>query len=115
MVVAQSAVFSPAGNGRYFLGTVTSGDATVKNQVGVAGVISGNGGQSDTIGGAKDQSAPTGLSTFTFSNTLSFSAGVSSASDGAGGTIIAIADGTALFFIDETGSAGSAAILMAEQ
>ena len=115
MVVAQSAVFSPAGNGRYFLGTVTSGDATVKNQVGVAGVISGNGGQSDTIGGAKDQSAPSGLSTFTFSNTLSFSGGASSGSDGAGGTIIAIADGTALFFIDETGSAGSAAILVAEQ
>ena len=112
MVAAQSAVFSPAGNGRYFLGTVTSGDATVKNQVGVAGVISGNGGQSDTIGGAKDQSAPTGLSTFTFSNTLSFSGGVSSGSDGAGGTIIAIADGTALFFIDET---GAAAIVTVEQ
>jgi IPT/TIG domain len=112
MVAAQSAVFSPAGNGRYFLGTVTSGDATVKNQVGVAGVISGNGGQSDTIGGAKDQSAPSGLSTFTFSNTLLFSGGVSSGSNGAGGTIVAIADGTALFFIDET---GAAAIVTVEQ
>ena len=112
MVAAQSAVFSPAGNGRYFLGTVTSGDATLKNQVGVAGVISGNGGQSDTIGGAKDQSAPSGLSTVTFSNTLSFSGGVSSGSNGAGGTIVAIADGTALFLIDET---GAAAIVTVEQ
>jgi IPT/TIG domain len=115
LVAAQSALFSPAGNGRYFLGTVISGDATVKNQVGVAGVISGNGGQSDTIGGAKDQSAPSGLSSFTFSNTLSLSAGISSGSNGAGGTIIAIADGTTLFFIDESGAAGSAAIFVVEQ
>jgi IPT/TIG domain len=117
LMVAQGATtLSATGNGRFFFGTVFMADNNVQNTAGVAGLLSASGGTSDTVTGAFDQSSSASpfLSSATFPNTLFTvgTAGAVTATDSGAKAIVGVADGNALFFIDEN---GDAAITVVEQ
>jgi hypothetical protein len=107
LITQGSAAFSASGNGSFHFGTAQMGDNTVQNDVGVAGTQVSGSGTSDKISGVEDQSGPTGLGESTFTNTaFTLSAtGAITATDSGGHPIVGFADGGALFFIDESGSA----------
>jgi hypothetical protein len=110
MVAQQSFKFSPSGNGRFFFGSDEMAHANVRNQIGVAGAVPNSSGSSVLFGGATDQNAATAtnvLSSSTFLTTLAISStnGAASGSDANGAAIVGLADGNAMFYIDETGEA----------
>ena len=116
LVVQAATTLSASGNGTFFFGTVLMADNNVVNQTGVVGLLSGGGGTSDTVSGAVDQSATASpfLASGTFVNEV-FTVGANgatTATDSGGKPIVGVADGGALFFIDES---GDASITVAEQ
>ena len=116
MVAQGDATLSASGNGRFFFGTVSMADSNVQNTAGVIGLLSANGGTTDTVASAFDQSSTSSpfLASGTFTNqafTIG-TAGAATAVDEGGKPIVGLADGTALFFIDES---GDAAITVVEQ
>jgi hypothetical protein len=110
MVEQQSDGFSANGNGEFFFGSIAMADANVRNQIGVGGTVQPSSGSTLSFGGVTDQNAATAtniLSTSSFLNTLTISStnGAITASDGNGGSIVGLASGNAMFYIDETGDA----------
>ena len=116
MVVQAATTLSASGNGTFFFGTVFMNDNEGQNGAGVVGLLSGGAGTSDTVSGAVDLSGTASpfLSSGTFVNEL-FTVGANgatTATDSGGNPIMGVADGSALFFIDES---GDASITVAEQ
>jgi hypothetical protein len=110
MILQQSLGFSPAASIRLFFGSLGMTDANASNQIGTAGTLPNSTGSSIAFGGATDQNGATATnilssSTFADSVTVSSSNGAITASDGNGGNIVGIANGNAMYFIDETGDA----------
>ena len=116
MVVQAATTLSASGNGTLFFGTVFMADNNVQNETGVVGLVSGGAGTSDTVSGAVDLSGTASpfLASGTFVNEV-FTVGANgatTATDSGGKPIVGVADGSALFFIDES---GDASITVAEQ
>jgi hypothetical protein len=116
MVAQAATTLSASGNGAFFFGTVFMADDNVQNETGVVGLLSGGAGTSDTVSGAVDLSGTASpfLASGTFVNEA-FAVGANgatTATDSGGKPIVGVADGTALFFIDEN---GDAALTVAEQ
>jgi IPT/TIG domain-containing protein len=110
MVGQQSFGFSPTGNGRFFFGSVVMADANARNQIGVGATVVPSSGTNVAFGGATDQNAATAANVLASSGfldnfTVSSSNGAATASDGNGGTIVGIANGNSMFYIDESGDA----------
>lgn len=100
----------------YFFGNASQADASVVAESGVT-VITGSSSASN-MSGILDENQGSGLSSLTFANVgFSFSAlGLGTATDSAGDTYVGIADGTALFLIEEnTVAQRSASVIIVQQ
>jgi hypothetical protein len=122
LLISQQATKLSAGS--YFMGTSDILDNTVPSFVGAVGVQTTTQAPiTSTLGGAADLSQVGGLSSTTFSNesfnfTMFATPSLGTFTDAAGNTLVGIADGTALFYMQET-TAGTptdpAAIVVIDQ
>jgi hypothetical protein len=106
LLIHEAAVIAPindASPASFAFGTVLMGDATVQNQIGVAGVQVTGSGTGATLSGAFDASSEAGLGASTFIG-QPFTFDATGAITGPSGTL-GFVNGNGIFFIDTSGSA----------